>query len=244
VVCSNDCLASSFYQTSAGLTISISIFLKQSHKIYARKTLINSEKTDLLVNEIKVMNDIAVYSKNLNIRNICIEIVATTEISYDMKYIEYDLEGYILNQKIDFNSKFDLVAQLNEILKILFNMNILHRDIHPGNFLVDISSKKPILIISDFGLAKYLHQDTNAHDYINKYYGREKYICKQHRNNLKDCCIPTELFSVGRIINFIMKQNPEDRNHPLGHVTSKTESLNFFNNVVDYINDCNPIISN
>ena len=30
VVCSNDCLASSFYQTSAGLTISISIFLKQS----------------------------------------------------------------------------------------------------------------------------------------------------------------------------------------------------------------------
>ncbi len=49
----------------------------------------------------------------------------------------------------DFNEKLDMVIATLQNLKKLHDMNILHRDLHPGNFMYD-PIKKEIVII-DFG---------------------------------------------------------------------------------------------
>ena len=107
------------------------------------------------------------------------------EIFEDLKYISCvmelveggDLFDFILNHPLGYlpdDMAMDLMKQIFEVLDYLHSVkNIVHRDMKPENFLVQIDeNNKPILKLIDFGFASYI---PNENDKLNKVVGTRAY---------------------------------------------------------------------
>ena len=107
------------------------------------------------------------------------------EIFEDLKYISCvmelveggDLFDFILNHPLGYlpdDMAMDLMKQILEVLDYLHSVkNIVHRDMKPENFLVQIDeNNKPILKLIDFGFASYI---PNENDKLNKVVGTRAY---------------------------------------------------------------------
>ena len=148
-------------------------------KIFAVKRI---NKT-ILKSYVKITEEVEI-CKIVNHKN----IIKTYEIFEDEKTISFvmdlieggDLFEYILNSengKLNEKLTINILIQILETISYLHNdLNIVHRDVKPENFLVEINDiNNPIIILIDFGFATHIPKS----GYMNSIFGSPIYIAPE-----------------------------------------------------------------
>ncbi len=158
-------------------------------------------------------------TKSLNGLQGIIKVISYDEknISYTMECGESDLYLYVKNNDLDDESKRRIIYQIAYIMKSVHEKNVIHRDLSPTNIFI-ISGQ---LKIADFGLGKdlnafYSHQTMKTNSVGQYYYCDPRQFMK-----LKDGDKLSDIYSIGKIINFVMKGDPNDISHKYYSVVEK-----------------------
>lgn len=151
------------------------------------------------------------------------------EYYYVMEKADKTLENFILDDELNENEKKNIICQILEIVSKVHNKNIIHRDINPNNILIF----KDKIKISDFGLGKDFtvltsHQTINTNNY-----GQYDYCAPEQIKRLGEARYQSDVFSLGKVINFIMTKDSNNYNHILRSVTEKATYSNFIQRYSD-----------
>lgn len=117
------------------------------------------------------------------------------------------------------NSQLMLVDRLSLFEQILAGMKaahareILHRDLAPNNVLVFGSDDKPYLAISDFGLGKSLADTDSLTRSSVASLGQLYFVAPEQRNALKSSTVRSDVYSLGKILNFVLTGKEPDVIH-------------------------------
>jgi len=144
------------------------------------------------------------------------------DISYTMEYCSADLKKYISSTSLDENERICLILEILEIMKQVHDRKVLHRDLSPKNIF--IKEKHPV--IADFGLGKAI--DENGRTYMTidtSCNGTLEYCDPRQFQGLGFADEQSDIYSLGRIINYVMTNDSDNFKHALSIVsTIATES--------------------
>ena len=139
------------------------------------------------------------------------------DYSYTMEKAELTLEKYILDNKHNYATKINCIRQILFIMNEVHKRDIIHRDISPNNIFI-ISGK---LVIADFGLGKDLKVCTSHQTIHTNSLGQFFYCAPEQFMMLKE---GSDVYSLGRVINFIMTKDPRNSNHEFRSVAEKASN--------------------
>lgn len=142
--------------------------------------------------------------------------------SYTMERAETTLEDYFLNNTLSDEIKINCIRQVLHILAEVHKMDIIHRDISPNNIFI-ISG---MLEIADFGLGKDLKVFSSHQTLHTNALGQYFYCAPEQFMMLKDADKRSDVYSLGRIINFIMTGDPRNPHHIFRNVAEKATNSN------------------
>lgn len=130
---------------------------------------------------------------------------------------ECDLFSYISNNNLNDESKKKIIYQVTYIMERVHKRNIIHRDLSPSNIFIICGQLK----IADFGLGKdlnafYSHQTMKTNSVGQYYYCDPRQFMK-----LKDGDKLSDIYSIGKLINFIMTKDPNKVTHKYYSVVEK-----------------------
>ncbi|MGN4750254.1 protein kinase domain-containing protein [Bacillus cereus group sp. MYBK220-1] len=144
------------------------------------------------------------------------------DYSYTMKFAEQTLFDYISNYAHDFDSQKTMIRQILFVMGKVHERNIIHRDISPHNILII----NGMLHISDFGLGKDLEMFHSHRTAYTNSFGQLFYCAPEQFMQLKDGDKKSDVYSLGRLINFIVGSDSRNYNHILRSVTEKATNEN------------------
>ena len=139
------------------------------------------------------------------------------ECSYTMERAEITLEEYINNNELSDDQKNNCIRQILYIMSEVHKKNIIHRDISPNNIFL-ISG---MLKLADFGLGKDLNVFASHQTFLTNAVGQYLYCAPEQFMMLKEADKKSDVYSLGRVINFIMTKNPADFHHIYGNITTQ-----------------------
>lgn len=144
------------------------------YMVYPEKTLasndvciaedIEKEETvvvKILKNRVLAQRELILERKNLShpniIKYIYVDVIFTTTFVYMPKY-SFSLQRYMVEKKawgagFPNDMALDIFKEMCKPIEFLHQHKIAHRDIKLDNYLVDISSENPKIVLSDFGLS-------------------------------------------------------------------------------------------
>lgn len=214
-------------------------------KKFIRKTV---PIVDIIQTEYFLLYELNKYKDN---KDYVIKIIDAVfdDKSFLMECASDSLENYILNNKnISNGDREKIVLRVLDSVNYIHIKGIIHRDLHPGNILLirnDVLSSGTWKL-SDFGFACSINKIKEYRNGVNrKYYGRMDYTAPEQLNNLSDASIKSDIFSLGRLINFIMTKNCKSLKHRLCEIARKCTLINKdkrYNSVMEIINDINTTI--
>ena len=137
--------------------------------------------------------------------------------AYSMERAEQTLENYINGKDITNEIRLNCIRQILYIMSGVHKRDIIHRDLSPNNIFV-ISG---MLKIADFGLGKDLNVFASHQTLYTNQVGQYYYCAPEQFMMLKDGDKRSDVYSLGRIINFIMTGDPRICHHIYGSVCSK-----------------------
>ena len=140
--------------------------------------------------------------------------------SYTMEQAEQTLEKYITGSSITEEIKVNCIRQVLYIMTEVHKRDIIHRDISPNNIFVVHGMIK----IADFGLGKDLNVFTSHQTLHTNAVGQYYYCAPEQFMLLKDGDKRSDVYSLGRIINFIMTGSPTNSHHIFRSVAEKATS--------------------
>lgn len=142
--------------------------------------------------------------------------------SYTMEEAETTFEKYIINSNITDNNRIICIRQILYIMSEVHKRDIIHRDISPNNIFI----LNGMIKIADFGLGKDLNMFTSHQTLHTNSVGQIRYCAPEQFMMLKDGDKRSDVFSLGRLINFIMTNNPANSHHFLRTVAEKATNQN------------------
>jgi len=142
--------------------------------------------------------------------------------SYSMEEAEITLYDYIVNNNLSSEKQKECILQILFIMKQVHDRDIIHRDISPTNIMII----KGIIKISDFGLGKDLNMIHSNQTILTNAVGQYYYCAPEQFMLLRDGDKRSDVYSLGRVINFILCGNPNVSTHYLRAVTEKAISQN------------------
>ncbi|CAB4407339.1 unnamed protein product [Rhizophagus irregularis] len=166
-----------------------------------------------------------------------------------LEYVKNDLRSYLYqnnNNSITWGQKLNIIKRICYGLHIIHDMELIHKDLHPGNILTDV-----VTLISDFGCCIPANI-TSSDSYI---YGVMQYMAPEILRG-KQHTLASDIYSLGIIINEIITITPPFNNQPHDHFlaldicqglrpnTIRTEtiktsySLNFLKELNELIEEC------
>ena len=75
------------------------------------------------------------------------------------------MSSNIINKELNINEIKEILKQLNNEFKIMYNNTIIHRDIKPENFLIKkLENNKYLYKLTDYGFSKQLTQKIIKHN--------------------------------------------------------------------------------
>lgn len=137
--------------------------------------------------------------------------------SYTMEYAETTLEKYVKNNELSDDNKLICIRQILHIMSEIHKRDIIHRDISANNIFILSGMVK----IADFGLGKDLNVFTSHQTIHTNSVGQYSYCAPEQFMMLKDGDKRSDVYSLGRIINFIMTGDPRDSHHIYRSVAEK-----------------------
>lgn len=137
--------------------------------------------------------------------------------SYTMELAEQTLERYVLNNTLTEDISINCIRQILYIMTVVHERDIIHRDLSPNNIFIIMGMLK----IADFGLGKDLNVFTSHQTLHTKAVGQYSYCAPEQFMLLRDGDKRSDVYSLGRIINFIMTGNPMDSHHIFRSVAEK-----------------------
>lgn len=137
--------------------------------------------------------------------------------SYTMEPAETTLEKYVESNELSDQIKLNCIRQILHIMADVHSKNIIHRDISPSNIFI-ISG---IIKIADFGLGKDLNIFTSHQTIHTNSMGQYYYCAPEQFMMLRDGDKRSDVYSLGRVINFIMTGNPRNSHHIYCNVCKK-----------------------
>lgn len=137
--------------------------------------------------------------------------------SYTMELAEKTLEDYILMNTLNDDIRISCIRQILYIMTQVHKKDVIHRDLSPNNIFL-ISGQ---LKIADFGLGKDLNVFTSHQTLNTNSVGQYYYCAPEQFMMLRDGDKRSDIYSLGRIINFIMTGKPTDSHHMFRSVAEK-----------------------
>jgi len=137
--------------------------------------------------------------------------------SYSMERAETTLERFILNNQLNDQTKINCIRQILHIISEVHKRDVIHRDISPNNIFI-ISG---MLKIADFGLGKDLQVFSSHQTLHTNSVGQYFYCAPEQFMMLKDADKRSDVYSLGRVINFIMTGDARNSNHIFKSVAEK-----------------------
>lgn len=141
---------------------------------------------------------------------------------YTMEKAEATLQKFIESNNMDETSKITRIRQILHTMKLVHERDIIHRDISPTNIFV----LNGMLKIADFGLGKDLHMLTSHNTFLTNAVGQFFYCAPEQFMMLKGGDKRSDVFSLGRLINFIMTTDCTNTHHVFKSVTEKATNSN------------------
>ena len=139
------------------------------------------------------------------------------EISYTMEYCSCDLKQYISNTLLDESARVDLTLEILKIMQQVHSRRVLHRDLSPKNIFI----KNGHPVIADFGLGKAI--DDNGRTYVTidtSMNGTLEYCDPRQFQGLGFADEQSDIYSLGRIINYVMTKDSDNFKHSLSIVST------------------------
>lgn len=163
-------------------------------------------------------------TKNLNDIPTIIKVYDFNEGScqYTMERAEQTLYDFVENSNLNETSKITCIRQILHTMKEVHERDVIHRDISPTNIFV----LNGMLKIADFGLGKDLHMLTSHNTFLTNAVGQFYYCAPEQFMLLKEGDKKSDVFSLGRLINFIMTKDCTSTRHILKSVTEKATNAN------------------
>jgi serine/threonine protein kinase len=137
--------------------------------------------------------------------------------SYVMEPAETTLEKYVLDYELSETSKINCIRQILHVMKEVHERNIIHRDISGNNIFVISGMMK----IADFGLGKDLNVFTSHQTIHTNAMGQFFYCAPEQFMMLREADKRSDVYSLGRVINFVMTKNPRDSHHIFRSISEK-----------------------
>ena len=215
---SQDCLFLSNDKifNSLGSTANISIELSGNVR-YAKKEPKGEDDIKYIINENKIYNDIEI----ADLYNYCVKRYQYGNNFLLLELANETLESYIKHNKLSFEEQKNLCLQLCDAVDSLNRNGILHRDLQPNNIFIFYYENKVHLKLGDFGFS-IRDVDIIAEKITPRIdYGVPDYISPEQKISISNCNNLTEIYSVGRLINFIMKKKPNNLHHLFGLIAAK-----------------------
>ncbi|OCN02002.1 hypothetical protein A7X67_04405 [Clostridium sp. W14A] len=140
-----------------------------------------------------------------------------TSCSYTMEPAEQTLEKYIAGSSVTEEIRINCIRQILFIMAEVHKRDIIHRDLSPNNIFI-ISG---MLKIADFGLGKDLNVFASHHTLYTNAVGQYYYCAPEQFMLLRDGDKRSDVYSLGRIINYIMVGDPRNSHHIFRSVAEK-----------------------
>lgn len=137
--------------------------------------------------------------------------------SYTMELAEQTLEKYVQGNALSDEIRINCIRQILYIMTVVHKRDIIHRDLSPNNIFI-ISG---MLKIADFGLGKDLNVFTSHQTLHTNAVGQYSYCAPEQFMLLRDGDKRSDVYSLGRIINFVMTGNPMNSHHIFRSVAEK-----------------------
>ncbi|RIL72284.1 kinase [Staphylococcus devriesei] len=138
-------------------------------------------------------------------------------LSYSMEKADMTLEYYITNCEVDSEDKIKIIRLILYTISRVHEKGIIHRDLSPTNIFFSHGKIK----IADFGLGKDLNVLYSKQTLNTNAVGQLFYCAPEQLHGLKDGSKKSDVFSLGRIINFIMTGNHSNFSHLFRTISEK-----------------------
>jgi len=142
--------------------------------------------------------------------------------SYSMEEAESTFENYIKAPGITDDIKINCIRQILYIMTEVHKRDVIHRDLSPNNIFI----LHGMIKIADFGLGKDLNVFTSHQTLHTNAVGQYYYCAPEQFMLLKDGDKKSDVYSLGRIINFIMTLSPTNSSHIFRSVAEKATNSN------------------
>ena len=120
---------------------------------------------------------------------------------FTMELIEgEDLHSKRRNSPMESKEAAQLIRKIALALEFAHSRGIIHRDIKPGNILIDVTGEPKLL---DFGLAKSPHAD-GANTKSNQLLGTLNYMAPEQINDAKNAGSQTDVYGLGATLYFCL----------------------------------------
>ncbi|HEM3717646.1 TPA: serine/threonine protein kinase, partial [Streptococcus suis] len=133
------------------------------------------------------------------------------EFSYTMEKADFTLNDYIVDNELELSQIFNLLYQILTIMADVHSRDIYHRDLSPSNIFLC----NGLIKISDFGLAKDSTVDHSHLTMNTNNYGQFYYCAPEQMTGLKNATKMSDVYSLGKVVNFCLTGNPTNENHIL-----------------------------
>lgn len=137
--------------------------------------------------------------------------------SYTMEYAETTLDKYVKSFELPDNIKLNCIRQILYIMTEVHKRDIIHRDISANNIFIASGMIK----VADFGLGKDLNVFTSHQTLHTNAVGQLYYCAPEQFMMLKDGDKRSDVYSLGRVINFIMTGDPTNSHHIYRSIAEK-----------------------
>src|SRR5207248_1345350 len=116
-----------------------------------------------------------------------------------LEFVEgYDLHDFIARKgKLDVDEAVGLLAQAVRALDYLHQQKVVHRDIKPSNFLIAQEGERPVVKLTDLGLARELSDEEFRVTRADLTVGTVDYMAPEQARNSGLADIRSDIYSLG-----------------------------------------------
>ena len=170
-----------------------------------------------ILREFQIMRSLNQLQREAN-ESYIIECEEDPNGGYIMEFATDSLDQYIsrIGGTPNPNDSKKIILRIMDCVSFLHSNNVLHRDLHPGNWLFINGELK----VSDFGLACYLSDDRSGKGYKPSY-GVPAYTAPEQLDSLENTSEQSDIYTVGKLINFVLTKSPQKNSHFLHDISEK-----------------------